>query len=112
MDAKPVKTQILAERHDFGQQIHVHMRIEQSNGQAVCGLPVRFRADEPDVVYQAYSPMLSLNPNQAQLLIDELWSVGLRPTQGRQSEGQMAATNAHLQDMRVIAFAQLKVQQP
>ena len=56
--------------------------------------------------------VLQLTPEQAQTLMDELWTVGLRPTQGQQSEGQMGATTNHLNDMRAIVSALAKVQLP
>ena len=44
--------------------------------------------------------------------MDSLWACGLRPTQGKQSEGQVAAVERHLADMRAIAFTKLEVPQP
>ena len=49
---------------------------------------------------------------RAQRLMDELWTAGLRPTQGKQSEGVTAAQGRHLEDMRAIAFAKLEVAKP
>lgn len=57
-------------------------------------------------------PAIELVGSEAQALIDTLWSVGLRPTQGKQSEGVTAAQDRHLQDMRAIAFAKLNVDLP
>jgi hypothetical protein len=57
-------------------------------------------------------PALSLRQGEAQTLIDSLWSAGLRPTQGKQSEGVTAAQDRHLQDMRALAFAKLGVERP
>ncbi len=57
-------------------------------------------------------PMLRLEQRQAQILIDDLWAVGLRPTQGKQSEGMFAAQGRHLEDMRAIAFDKIKVEKP
>ena len=42
-----------------------------------------------------------------QKLMDALWQHGVRPSR-EGTEGQFAAQNAHLQDMRRIAFAALK----
>ena len=42
-------------------------------------------------------------------LIDELWSAGLRPSEGTGSAGSLAATERHLADMRAFAFHALKV---
>lgn len=58
------------------------------------------------------APALKLRDEDAQALIDALWSAGLRPTQGKQSEGAMNAQAAHLSDMRALAFAKLKVEPP
>lgn len=54
----------------------------------------------------------SLHGDRAQALIDQLWQCGLRPSQGKQSEGVTAAQARHLEDMRAIAFDRLKVERP
>ena len=51
-----------------------------------------------------------LNYEEAQTLMDDLWSCGLRPTEGRGSAGSLAATERHLKDMRKIAFNRLKIE--
>lgn len=38
------------------------------------------------------------------MLIDDLWTAGLRPTEGAGSAGALAATQRHLQDMRALVF--------
>lgn len=58
------------------------------------------------------TPLVRLGIHEAQMLIDDLWSAGLRPTAGKQSEGMVSATEAHLRDMRAIAFAKLNIGQP
>lgn len=40
----------------------------------------------------------------AQRLMDELWGVGLRPSEGSGSAGSLAATERHLADMRALVF--------
>lgn len=55
-----------------------------------------------------YQPALRLSPHDAQQLMDELWHCGLRPTEGVGSAGSLAATQAHMADMRTIAMAALK----
>lgn len=47
-----------------------------------------------------------LEPTQAQQLMDDLWTCGIRPTEGKGSAGCLAATENHLKDMRAIAFFQ------
>jgi hypothetical protein len=51
-----------------------------------------------------HSESINLSIQDAQLLIDDLWSAGLRPTDGTGSAGAMAATQKHLEDMRTLVF--------
>lgn len=47
---------------------------------------------------------MALSRDAAQRLMDELWHVGLRPSEGSGSAGSLAATERHLADMRAIVF--------
>lgn len=47
---------------------------------------------------------MSLGDNQAQDLMDKLWQVGFRPTEGSGSAGALAATERHLKDMQRLVF--------
>ena len=49
-------------------------------------------------------PFVRLEKEQAQLLMDDLWNCGIRPTEGAGSAGAMAATERHLEDMRKLVF--------
>ncbi len=60
----------------------------------------------------SYAPALILNRDAAQALIDELWSVGVRPTEGTGSAGSLAATERHLADMRALIAKTLSVEMP
>ena len=51
-----------------------------------------------------------IEKRNAQILMDDLWNAGLRPTEGSGSAGSLAATQKHLQDMRTIAFHKLRIQ--
>ena len=55
-------------------------------------------------------PTVSLTPESAQQLMDELWKCGLRPVEGKGSAGSLAATESHLQDFRKIAFKFLELE--
>lgn len=57
-------------------------------------------------------PTVSLQREAAQELMDELWRVGIRPSEGSGSAGSLAATERHLADMRAIAFNGLSVEPP
>ena len=52
-------------------------------------------------------PMMTLENQAAQSLMDQLWHCGLRPSEGSGSAGALAATQQHLDDMRAIAFKKL-----
>ena len=45
-----------------------------------------------------------LRDEEAQSLMDALWNTGVRPSNGEGSVGQLAATEAHLADMRALVF--------
>lgn len=47
---------------------------------------------------------IPIRREDAQMLIDELWQCGIRPTEGTGSAGAMAATKSHLEDMRRLVF--------
>lgn len=69
-----------------------------------------------DIIWKQYlegtrpKTLLNLVGNNAQHLMDMLWQCGLRPTEGAGSAGSLAATQAHLKDMRAIVSKQLKVE--
>lgn len=50
-------------------------------------------------------PTFRLEMAEAQLLIDDLWNAGLRPTEGHGSAGAFAAVKNHLEDMRALVFS-------
>lgn len=47
-------------------------------------------------------PMMSIDIEDAQRLVDALWDAGLRPSEGTGSAGSLAKTEAHLSDMRAL----------
>lgn len=49
-------------------------------------------------------PFLRLGREDAQTLIDALYSTGLRPSQSAGSAGQLSSTQYHLEDMRKLVF--------
>jgi len=66
-----------------------------------------FHRAEP-IVFKEYTqgefspPCMILQREEAQLLIDALYSVGLRPSQAAGSAGQLTAVQYHLEDMRKL----------
>ncbi len=64
--------------------------------------PVKLVAHKPDDMNVERLPLLTLRDTEAQELMDSLWQCGLRPSEGSGSAGSLAATQAHLKDMRVL----------
>lgn len=98
--------EIRAERADFGQ--HIQLQIGKPLGDGhYAGGRVTFTEIEPGMFIE---PTVSLRMTEAQLLMDELWRCGLRPTEGTGSAGSLAATQAHLADMKKLLFHSLGIQ--
>jgi len=57
----------------------------------------------------AVQPLTYITKDCAQGLMDDLWQCGIRPTEGAGTAGSMAATNRHLEDMRVIVASKLSI---
>lgn len=49
-------------------------------------------------------PFTELSEDAAQVLMDDLWRGGIRPTEGEGSAGAMTAVQEHLKDLRAIVF--------
>lgn len=52
---------------------------------------------------------MTLNAERAQILMDDLWNCGLRPSEGSGSAGAMKATQNHLADLKKILFHKLGI---
>jgi hypothetical protein len=93
-----------AQAHPFTRDIDLHFatapRADGSRGYAT---NITFEHVEAGMMPPPMAA-LTLSQADAQRLMDELWSVGLRPSEGSGSAGAMAATQAHLQDMRKLVF--------
>ena len=59
---------------------------------------------EIDEGADAGEPTFKLTNDETQLLMDRLWDLGFRPSEGSGSAGAMAATQKHLEDMRKLVF--------
>lgn len=57
--------------------------------------------DVPDG--ERFPPPIEIEPHGFQKLMDDLWRMGVRPTEHR-AEGAVAAIESHLLDMRTLAF--------
>lgn len=73
------------------------------NGMRRFAKPLEF-VDVPE--YQIVEPMVRVEYQEAQMLMDELWNCGIRPTEGSGSAGSLAATERHLADLQKLVFKQ------
>lgn len=69
--------------------------------------PLIFKPHEKYVA--VINPTCTLTMDSAQMLMDELWNCGVRPSNGEGSVGQIGAIKSHLEDMRTIAFSKIGV---
>ncbi len=78
----------------------VHLR-KLSNGVFSFGEITEFvQVEEGDDV----KPLIRLDQENAQELMDTLWDAGLRPAGAAGSAGQLSAVENHLADMRKMVF--------
>ena len=91
---------------DFETEIQVFFRKTNSDGKRYT-----VKVIETEEVEQGrpIQPFTSIDHKAAQVLMDDLWSCGIRPTEGRGSAGALTATEKHLNDMRKIAFKQIGI---
>jgi hypothetical protein len=95
------RMQISASR-DWNSFDEIALRIGRViNGSLHIADPIMFR-DVP--IGTRIEPCVELTSDAAQTLMDELWNIGVRPTEGHGSTGQIAATEKHLDDMRQLLF--------
>jgi hypothetical protein len=66
--------------------------------------PLRLRTLSDEDMGTELRETLSISPSDAQQFMDELWRVGIRPTEAAGSVGQLAAVERHLDDMRTLVF--------
>ena len=93
---------IHAQREIWNNDIAVYISRRSYNRVLSIAQPLVFVETEDYTSYKA--PAIRLQLEEAQLLIDELWNCGLRPSEGTGSAGSLAATERHLKDMQKIAF--------
>lgn len=71
------------------------------NGQHSCAMPLTMQVHTPR---NFIDPFVRLDASAAQQLMDGLWRAGVRPVDAKAGDAQVAAIQAHLADMRRIAF--------
>lgn len=94
----------------WGDTFGLRMGIITASDKIAVAQPVEFKvlSEKESVIEGAHA--LVLKRDDLQSLIDELWNVGIRPSEGTGSAGQLAATQAHLKDMQRLVFEPPKVE--
>lgn len=107
------RLQLRARREPWNENVQLMAFTVQSEGGApvarCIGEPVTFRKLAEGEEAVSHPATLNLTNESAQLLMDELWDCGLRPSEGTGSAGALAATQKHLEDMRKLVGHALKV---
>lgn len=96
-----MKYQFHAERGIYTRGIKLHMADLSGKGIAVA-TGILFTTVEDGALRE--QPLIDLPLESAQQLMDELYHVGVRPSQAAGSAGQLDAIKYHLEDMRTIAL--------
>lgn len=80
--------------------------IEDVDGQVVSIVdgPLTLRQMDSNELWKPIEPTVKMPMASGQQLIDDLWSAGLRPSEGTGSAGAFAAQGKHLVDLQRIVF--------
>ena len=65
---------------------------------------------EETKAYAYRGPDCTMEETDAQALMDDLWSCGLRPSEGAGSAGSLKATQNHLADIKTILWKKLGIE--
>ncbi len=93
----------------FNRNVDLVYLTQRAGGSFAAGEPLVIKNIEEGAIWPVVT---TLEEDQAQTLIDDLWQCGFRPTEGKGSAGSLAATERHLEDMRTLHFAKVEVDKP
>jgi hypothetical protein len=102
-DILPIEVMVRRDEWNTGVSIYIHQRTV-GEGYVVAAKATMIPHESGTMI----EPMMRLEIQEAQQLMDELWRCGLRPTEGTGSAGSLAATERHLKDMQTVAFGVLR----
>lgn len=104
---------IIAARNVWDERIHLYWKRAIYNSNFLDAVhraePMRFFAVTKENEGIDSPPLISLEPDVAQQLMDRLWDQGVRPSEGQGSAGHLAAVQSHLSDMRKLTAHVLKM---
>lgn len=105
-EAIPEITNLRFGTDDMWQSLILHMRAKidgQWNRAIIVWEPLG------NAIVQFEPPMAAFPYDYGQELIDQLWRLGYRPTEGKESAGELQAVVKHLDDFRMLYFSTLNV---
>ena len=85
----------------------IDLLIQEQRGDSLYVVKGVAYSEQPQ--HKIITPSLNVDIQDAQILIDDLWLCGLRPSEGTGSAGSLKATENHLKDMRKIVFKKLGI---
>lgn len=89
----------------------ITLRVSVNDERYLCrGKPIEFVPVTSDVpIGERLEPTLWLKNEVLQLIADECWRIGIKPTDSTDNAGALSATRAHLKDMQEIALPFIKL---
>lgn len=93
--------ELRCEKRGYSQKIDFALVTYNRAGTRHVAEPVTMHEQGDEPITQ---PTFSLEQDEAQLLFNELWALGLRPTDGTGNSGHVEALKNHLEDMRTLVF--------
>ena len=97
--------EVRAKRESWSDGVELLVLVRDDRGTSIAKPVILERIEEGTYVSE---PTMRLSNQAAQMLIDELWFCGLRPSEGTGSAGSLAATERHLKDMQAVAMGLLR----
>lgn len=98
--------EIRANAANWNTRIELLILDTQPNGNTAVAAPLTMVVSNQD---EWAPPTTAITKDAAQVLMDDLWRAGLRPSEGSGSAGSLRATEKHLNDLRKIVSKKLGV---
>lgn len=91
------------------QRYDVSVVLDHKHGKYAVAMPLTMKTPTEEDQGAYLHPTMSLTKESAVRLMDAMWEVGIRPSNGEGNAGELAATKHHLDDMRKIVFDMMEL---
>jgi len=91
-------------RYAFKDRLELSMFQPRGNEQYVVATNIEWTVVDLNSSMAPCLDPLEMDAKAAQVLMDDLWACGIRPTEGSGSAGAFEAQRRHLEDMRALVF--------